>query len=172
MDSRWPKRRLEYAAEVIVEALKERQGGMSRQEVRHAARLHIGDTGLLDFAIKSINNYIVGNYVVLRTLNPSTRVLEFTINEVNSPTIVDSDSDEVIVESSPIKDPVGLDVNQDAKCLYHEVLEEYPESKLVELATRVVLYSKHLVKEWLFMDDQEDVLLRFLCQLLMTPDEC
>ncbi|KAF6171436.1 hypothetical protein GIB67_028087, partial [Kingdonia uniflora] len=81
MDSRCPKRRLEYAAEVIVEALKERQGGMSRQEVKDAARLHIGDTGLLDFVIKSINNYIVGNYVVLRTLYPSTRVLEFTINE-------------------------------------------------------------------------------------------
>ncbi|KAF6146540.1 hypothetical protein GIB67_008826, partial [Kingdonia uniflora] len=172
MDSRWPKRRLEYAAEVIVEALKERQGGMSRQEVRDAARLHIGDTGLLDFVIKSINNYIVGNYVVLRTLNPSTRVLEFTINEVNSPTIVDSDEDEAIVESPPITDPVGLDVYQDAKCLYHEVLEEYPESELVELATRVVLDSKHLVKEWIFKDDEEDVLLRFLCQLLMTPDEC
>ncbi|KAF6160998.1 hypothetical protein GIB67_007639 [Kingdonia uniflora] len=70
MDSRWPKRRLEYAAEVIIEVLKELQGGMSRQEVRDAARLHIGDTGLLDFVIKSINNYIVGNYVVLRTLNP------------------------------------------------------------------------------------------------------
>ncbi|KAF6168091.1 hypothetical protein GIB67_011476 [Kingdonia uniflora] len=85
MDSRWPKRRLEYAAEVIVEALKELQGGMSRQEVKDAARLHIGDTGLLDFVIKSINNYIIGNYMVLRTLIPSTRVLEININDVNSP---------------------------------------------------------------------------------------
>ncbi|CAA7057627.1 unnamed protein product [Microthlaspi erraticum] len=46
LGSRWPVRRLEYAAEVIVESLKEmkslNQNGMTRQDVRDAARLHIG----------------------------------------------------------------------------------------------------------------------------------
>ncbi|PQM40741.1 PHD finger protein MALE MEIOCYTE DEATH 1 [Prunus yedoensis var. nudiflora] len=51
MDSRWPQRRLEFTADVIVNALEEKKerdfshGGMTRQDVRDAARLHIGDTG-------------------------------------------------------------------------------------------------------------------------------
>ncbi|XVE95615.1 hypothetical protein REPUB_Repub02eG0113600 [Reevesia pubescens] len=49
MDNRWPAKRLEFAAEVIVDALKEhksefRHGGMTRQDLRDAARMHIGDT--------------------------------------------------------------------------------------------------------------------------------
>ena len=43
MDSRWPPRRLEFAADVIVGALKEKKenccfgtGGMTRQDVRDA----------------------------------------------------------------------------------------------------------------------------------------
>lgn len=79
MDSRWPARRLEYAAQIIVNALKEKKenkfshGGMSRQEVQDAARLHIGDTGLLDYVLKSMNNVIVGSNIVCRAVNPSTR---------------------------------------------------------------------------------------------------
>lgn len=76
MDSRWPTRRLEFTAEVIVDALKENQahGGMTRQDLRDAARLHIGNTGLLDPVLKAMNNVIVGNHVVCRTV---TQSLEF-----------------------------------------------------------------------------------------------
>ncbi|KAG5242387.1 PHD finger protein MALE MEIOCYTE DEATH [Salix suchowensis] len=48
--SGWPARRFESAAQIILNALKEKKenkfshGGMSRQEVRDAARLHDGDT--------------------------------------------------------------------------------------------------------------------------------
>ncbi|KAK7819131.1 phd finger protein [Quercus suber] len=76
MGSRWPTRRLESTAEVIVDALKENQahGGMTRQDLRDAARLHIGNTGLLDHVLKAMNNVIVGNHVVRRTV---TQSLEF-----------------------------------------------------------------------------------------------
>lgn len=64
MDSRWPVRRLEQVAEVIVEALKEKKAannvcscGMTRQEARDAARLHIGDTGLIDHVLKVMKNF-------------------------------------------------------------------------------------------------------------------
>ena len=50
--------------------------------MRDAARLHIGDTGLLDCVLKSMNNVIVGNYTVRRAVNPSNRVLEYTIQEL------------------------------------------------------------------------------------------
>ncbi len=78
LDSRWPGRRLEFAANVIVDALKEKKesdpvnNGMTRQEVRDAARQHIGDTGLLDYVLKSMNNVIVGNCIVRRAINPET----------------------------------------------------------------------------------------------------
>ena len=67
---------LEFTAEVIVGALKENQahGGMTRQDLRDAARLHIGNTGLLDHVLKAMNNVIVGNHVVCRTV---TQSLEF-----------------------------------------------------------------------------------------------
>lgn len=87
LDSRWPTRRLEYAANVIVDALKEKREndplhkGMTRQEVRDAARLHIGDTGLLDYVLKSMNNVIVGDYTVRRAINPINRIFEYTIED-------------------------------------------------------------------------------------------
>ncbi|KAK9121845.1 hypothetical protein Syun_019462 [Stephania yunnanensis] len=199
-NSRWPARRLEYAAEVIVEALKEKQGGMSRQELRDAARLHIGDTGLLDFVIKSINNLVVGDYVVHRALNASKRVLEFTVKELNRKgTITSSDcpfsnqhhhlrkeqlNEKIIANRTssatrfgslstkhdmlPAKkkgvamgEP-GLNVHTDIEFMYQTVLQVYQESKIVGSALRVVLDSKHFVKEWPFVD-QDDELLRFIC---------
>ncbi|KAI3926130.1 hypothetical protein MKW98_028266 [Papaver atlanticum] len=77
MPSRWPAKRLEYAAEVIMGALREKDSGMSRQEVRDAARVHIGDTGLLDFVLKSSDNLIVGDYFVSRSRNTDTHTFEF-----------------------------------------------------------------------------------------------
>ncbi|KAI3996729.1 hypothetical protein MKX01_041029 [Papaver californicum] len=78
MPSRWPEKRLEFAAQVIMDALMEKRTGMSRQELRDAARVHIGDTGLLDFVLKSSDNLLVGEYFVRRDRNPETRTLEFT----------------------------------------------------------------------------------------------
>lgn len=77
MPSRWPAKRLEYAAEVIMGALREKDSGMSRQEVRDAARVHIGDIGLLDFVLKSSDSLIVGDYFVSRSRNPGTHTYEF-----------------------------------------------------------------------------------------------
>jgi len=69
MDSRWSTRRLDVAVQLIVEAVKEDKAmklgssGMTRKDERDAARFHIGDTGLLNYVLKSLNNVIVGNYV-------------------------------------------------------------------------------------------------------------
>ncbi|KAJ0076466.1 hypothetical protein Patl1_34654 [Pistacia atlantica] len=70
--------RLESVVEVIVNVLLEKttkkvgRGGMSQMEVREAARKQIGDTGLLDYVLKSMNNVIVGDHIVRRVVNPST----------------------------------------------------------------------------------------------------
>ncbi|KAK8609100.1 hypothetical protein V6N13_025407 [Hibiscus sabdariffa] len=49
MDSRWPAKRLELVAQVIVDALKQHKsqfglGGMTRQDLRDVTRIHIDDT--------------------------------------------------------------------------------------------------------------------------------
>ncbi|CAI0459282.1 unnamed protein product [Linum tenue] len=58
---RWSPKRIEMATRAI--------------EVRDAARIYIGDTGLLDFVLKSLGNHMVGNYLVRRCLNPVTKLM-------------------------------------------------------------------------------------------------
>ncbi|CAI5977113.1 unnamed protein product [Closterium sp. NIES-64] len=65
---------------VIVDVLSLRPGAwLPRHEVREAARQRIGDTGLLDFVLKSLGNRLVGDVVVRRAINPLSKVLEFSL---------------------------------------------------------------------------------------------
>ncbi|XVF39173.1 hypothetical protein PTKIN_Ptkin01aG0014100 [Pterospermum kingtungense] len=171
MDSRWPAKRLEYAAEVIVDALKEHKaefghGGMTRQDLRDAARMHIGDTGLLDYVLKSMNNVIVGSHVIRRGIN-THRILEYTIEELDNGAKRTEPEQErhqkPLTDALPALVP-GTDVYNDVVYLYDNVLLNYPESELLEIATQAVLDSKHFVKEWPFRDE-DDQLLRFICQV-------
>ncbi|XP_015869864.3 PHD finger protein MALE MEIOCYTE DEATH 1 [Ziziphus jujuba] len=179
MDSRWPQRRLEFAAEVIVSALKEKKernfgrgGGMTRQDVRDAARLHIGDTGLLDYVLKSLNNVVVGNHIVRRAVNPMTRILEFTIHDLNvvgsEPELPAPNPKPRLLPSSPSSSSTGLipglDVYNDVVFLYRHVLLGYPESELVDSASQAILDTKHFVKEWPLKDEDEDQRLTFVCR--------
>ncbi|RZC57937.1 hypothetical protein C5167_005243 [Papaver somniferum] len=176
---------------VIVDALKEKGSGMSRQDLREAARLHIGDTGLLDFVLKSINNLIVGKYVVLRAMNLETRMLEFTIHELlgedacetpesspdgpvaarhttTSTTTTTTTTTATTTTTHITHDTPGLDVYSDVLYLYKELLLQGYDGKTItelsQLSTQAVLDSKHFVKEWP-LRDEEDFFLRFVCRL-------
>uniref|UniRef100_A0A6N2KT99 PTC1-like winged helix-turn-helix domain-containing protein n=1 Tax=Salix viminalis TaxID=40686 RepID=A0A6N2KT99_SALVM len=125
MDSGWPARRFEYAAQIILNALKEKKEN-NRQEVRDAARLHIGDTGLLDYVLKSMNNVIVGSHIVCRAVNPSTRVLEYTIHELGNRVLINEPEPEIVPEPLPVPALVpGADVYSDVVYLYTNVLLLY-----------------------------------------------
>ncbi|PIN01011.1 PHD Zn-finger protein [Handroanthus impetiginosus] len=167
LDSRWPVRRLEHVAQVIVEALKERRGtnnvrscGMTRQEARDAARLHVGDTGLIDHVLKVMNNVIVGNNVVRRSVNRCTKVLEYTLHDFK----------EGKEFYCPIADQqaltIGTSVYNDVAYLYRNVLLGYAEESdsVKWAAVQMILFSKHFVKEWPFRDEDDDSL-RFICRL-------
>ncbi|XP_050379289.1 PHD finger protein MALE MEIOCYTE DEATH 1 [Argentina anserina] len=175
MDSRWPARRLESAADVVVNALIEKKekdsknGGMARQDVRDAARLHIGDTGLLDYVLKSLNNVVVGNHIVCRSMNPTTHILEYTVHDLDDGEKVSEPEKEIVFSLPPLPAAIvpRIDVYSDVLYLYEHVLLGYPESELVELATRAVLDTKHFVKECSFKDDKENLLTLF-CQILPT----
>ncbi|XP_060183792.1 PHD finger protein MALE MEIOCYTE DEATH 1 [Lycium barbarum] len=175
LDSRWPVRRLEFTADVIVDALREKREatnrfgscGMSRQEARDAARLHIGDTGLIDYVLKSMNNVIVGGYVVRRAVNRATRVLEYTIQELRN--CDQPEQEKEYGNMSRCQDYYvnpGTDVHTDVFCLYNNLLLSFGQSDVMNFAVRTVLDSKQFVKEWLFRDDPDDSLLRFICCIL------
>uniref|UniRef100_A0A6N2KKH5 PTC1-like winged helix-turn-helix domain-containing protein n=1 Tax=Salix viminalis TaxID=40686 RepID=A0A6N2KKH5_SALVM len=112
MDSGWPARRFEYAAQIILNALKEKKenkfshGGMSRQEVRDAARLHIGDTGLLDYVLKSMNNVIV----------------EVTLSVLGNRVLINEPEPEIVPEPLPVP---ALVPGADVVYLYTNVLLLY-----------------------------------------------
>ncbi|KAK9689745.1 hypothetical protein RND81_09G078100 [Saponaria officinalis] len=180
MDTRWPKRRLEYTAGIIVDALKEHKeiskftkSGMTRQEVRDAARAHIGDTGLLDYVLKSMNNVIVGDYIVRRHTNTANKVLEYTIQKLGEipRKVIDTECSSVHVLrlTGPASVPQS-DVLQDLYILYKDILLEQLDSDISGLSVRAILDSKHLVKEWPF-NDETDQLLRFICRILPTSYE-
>ncbi|XP_010511544.1 PREDICTED: PHD finger protein MALE MEIOCYTE DEATH 1 [Camelina sativa] len=176
LGSRWPVRRLIFAAEVIVESLKEmkamKPNGMTRQDVRDSARLHIGDTGLLDYVLKSMHNVVVGNVLVRRYVDPVTRILHYTIQELDDAmNVIEPKKEEAVLleEITPLRiyTPLkpGADVYGDLLLLYTNVLLNYPESELlVRSATQAILDSKHFVKEWPIWDNSETVL-QFVCRI-------
>ncbi|XP_071740348.1 PHD finger protein MALE MEIOCYTE DEATH 1-like [Rutidosis leptorrhynchoides] len=159
LDSRWSVKRLEDVANVVVNGLKKTKNcGMSRQEVRDMARLYIGDTGLIDYVLKSMNNVIVGEYVVRRAVNSRTGVLEYSLKEVNQN---DESVDRV---DSVITRYTQNDVYKDVAYLYQHVLME-SDYEMVEFAVRTILDCKNFTKTWPFNDDADEFL-RFICRVI------
>jgi len=171
-DGNRPAKRLEYAAEVIVNALKENDAGkfchgkMTRRDLRDAARVKIGDTGLLDYVLKSLDNVIVGTHVVCRTKNPATRTFEYSLHELGNG--IKSSEPDTEVLPKPFSAPAllpGVDVYCDLVYLYRNILVDYSGSDWVNKATRALLNSKYFVKEWPLID-QKDQFLTFTCRLM------
>lgn len=147
---RWSLKRVELATQVIVEALrKSKFKWVSRQEVRDAARAYIGDTGLLDFVLKSLGNHIVGKYLVRRSLNPVTKVLEYCLEDISN----SFPKQEVLVTNDSRKaryqNITRIQIMKDIYYLYKHILKEQKGSfPSIPLATRIILDSKYLVKDY------------------------
>ncbi|RCV11911.1 hypothetical protein SETIT_2G224700v2 [Setaria italica] len=155
---RWSAKRVDMAARAVVDALRRRAEPsarwVTRQEVRDAARAYIGDTGLLDFVLKSLGNHIVGNYVVRRAMNPVTKVLEYCLEDVSS--VLPAAGS---VPSGGCKVRVRFQLTRaqlmrDLAHLYRHVLKE-PSQALtagalgaIPVAVRMVLDTKHFVKDY------------------------
>lgn len=170
LESRWPARRLRMAAEVITDALEQRPQGMTRQEVRDSARLTIGDTGLIDFVLKSIGDCSVGGRMVRRTQNPATRVFEFSLDDRpdgewgDEPMAAPSVSPSSMVLTR-IAHPSQGQVERDTLWVYkHVVVPACPR------AAEAVLHSRRWGKAWGLRDDEDDRL-RFLCEWMPGEGE-
>ncbi|OMO58645.1 Zinc finger, PHD-type [Corchorus olitorius] len=152
---RWSPKRVEAATRVIVEALKRAEyRWVSRQEVRDAARAYIGDTGLLDFVLKSLGNHIVGNYLVRRCLNPVTKVLEYCLEDIST---VFPNQEGLILNNSKIKPRCKITKAQlmkDICYLYKSILKEQRPTmsngifSAIPMAARIILDAKFFVKEY------------------------
>ncbi|PNX84259.1 PHD finger protein male sterility 1-like [Trifolium pratense] len=153
---RWSPKRIEMATRVIVEALKRTEfRWISRQEVRDAARAYIGDTGLLDFVLKSLGNHIVGNYLVRRSLNPVTKVLEYCLEDISN--VYPCNEGLVMSSSNKVKDKYKITKGQlmkDMICLYKYILiDTKPIIGLeflsaIPLAARIILDTKYFIKDY------------------------
>ena len=153
---RWSPKRIEMATRVIVEALKRTEfRWISRQEVRDAARAYIGDTGLLDFVLKSLGNHIVGNYLVRRSLNPVTKVLEYCLEDISN---VYPCHEGIVMSSNKVKDNkykiTRAQLMKDMLYLYKYILIE-PKPMMgseflsaIPLASRIILDTKYLIKDY------------------------
>ncbi|XP_051145061.1 PHD finger protein At2g01810-like [Andrographis paniculata] len=153
-DCRWSAKRLEDVLFVIVDLLKQQKEdygemgrGMSRQELRDEARKSIGDTGLIDFVLKSIRCFAVGNQVITRAVNPSSRLTEFNIYEYSPETGAH----------------LGLSLSEDLMFLYENVLELYPDTHVVTNST--------FVKDWPIQRGIINYSMELLCKVLPTFDE-
>ncbi|KAK3020775.1 hypothetical protein RJ639_045847 [Escallonia herrerae] len=153
---RWSPKRVEMATRVIVEALKKAEfRWVSRQEVRDAARAYIGDTGLLDFVLKSLGNHVVGNYLVHRCLNPVTKVLEYCLEDISNGFFPSQEGS--VTNDSELRARFKITRAQllkDMFCLYSHFLKEQKSMMntgifaTISLASRVILNSKYLIKEY------------------------
>ncbi|KAL3032790.1 hypothetical protein AAZX31_02G102000 [Glycine max] len=152
---RWSPKRIEMATRVIVEALKRTKfRWVSRQEVRDAARAYIGDTGLLDFVLKSLGNHVVGNYLVRRSLNPVTKVLEYCLEDISN---VHPYDNEGLVMSNKVKDKYKItraQLMKDMLYLYKYILID-PKPMMgseflsaIPLAARIILDTKYFIKDY------------------------
>ncbi|PKA64370.1 PHD finger protein MALE STERILITY 1 [Apostasia shenzhenica] len=155
---RWSMKRVEMAAHVVVQALKRSEcRWVTRQEVRDIARTFIGDTGLLDFVLKSLGNHVVGNYIVRRMVNPVTKVLEYCLQDISSifPTSLSGTSPWSPKSRFQL---TGPQLMKDMFYLYHHILtrlNQIPATNSTILgglpvALNIVLDTKHLVKDYSF----------------------
>ncbi|KAL8520809.1 hypothetical protein ACS0TY_011383 [Phlomoides rotata] len=149
---RWPHRRLENVLLVIVDLLKQHkadnvgsEGRMSRQELRDGARKSIGDTGLIDFVIKSIKCFQMDDQIIRRAINPFSRLSEFTIHDTS-------------------QGGSHFNLSRDVWFLYENVLAGYPE-------TRTILSSNNLVKEWPIKGKIVNQSMELICKVLPSFDE-
>ncbi|KAI3865397.1 hypothetical protein MKX03_021628 [Papaver bracteatum] len=177
---RWSTKRVEMATRVIVEALMKAEfRWVSRQEVRDAARVYIGDTGLLDFVLKSLGNQIVGGYVVRRTVNPVTKVLEYCLEDLST------NFREGFSPGDPTKKyRHQITRNQLMKDLFYLYKFIFKEPKLsqnigllsvIPIAVRIILDSKYLIKDykgdlWQKTEIGNEEKLKLLCSVRLKND--
>ncbi|XP_009775431.1 PHD finger protein MALE STERILITY 1 [Nicotiana sylvestris] len=154
---RWSPKRVEMAIRVVVEALKRADSRwISRQEVRDAARAYIGDTGLLDFVLKSLGNHIVGKYLVRRCLNPVTKVLEYCLEDI-SKAFPKHDQGFSVNDSKGNQQYkiTWVQLMKDIYFLYKNILKELKGMSnytsifaTIPTASRIILDTKYFLKEY------------------------
>ncbi|ERN12722.1 hypothetical protein AMTR_s00043p00045130 [Amborella trichopoda] len=174
---RWSPKRFEATARVVANVLEASGSSrLSRQEVRDRARKSIGDTGLLDFMLKSLNICTVGPHLIRRTVNPKTKVLEYSLSLVSTELDYCDGEAATITRKSESGDrrqnqiQVGRsEVERDLEYVYKRVLKGGLGGMVVEAARHVVLDTKHLAKVWPIRDD--DGKLWFMVSMVLSEEE-
>uniref|UniRef100_A0A7N0V9Q6 PHD-type domain-containing protein n=1 Tax=Kalanchoe fedtschenkoi TaxID=63787 RepID=A0A7N0V9Q6_KALFE len=194
LDCRYPKRRLQSTAQTVVLILRRGRNGfmqMGRHELREIMRQHVGDTGLIDYVLKSINNVIVGDKIVRRIYSSETKRLEFTVENYKgrkTPTSIFDMEDETAIPSplgpphfsSPLPEQAsamlaampGENVLDDISYVYKCIVRGYKSCDPVALASQAIIDSKFFVKEWKVEEEEKDSMSTWVvCRVLPSSDE-
>lgn len=154
---RWSPKRVEMAIHVVVEALKRAEfRWVPRQHVRDVARAYIGDTGLLDFVLKSLGNHVVGKYFVRRCLNPVTKVLEYCLEDVSREEFPNQEWRSRHHHHHHHQRVSWDQLMKDIVYVYKNILGHHnivPQNDgvfaTIHVASSIILDSKYLVKEYI-----------------------
>ncbi|KAG8382650.1 hypothetical protein BUALT_Bualt05G0099400 [Buddleja alternifolia] len=174
---RWSPKRVEMAIHVVVEALKRAEfRWVSRQHVRDVARAYIGDTGLLDFVLKSLGNHIVGKYFVRRCLNPVTKVLEYCLEDVSR--VLPKQEAFPLIEAR-LKPMISwAQLMKDIFYMYRNIFREQNAMTnngvlaTIPMASRIILDSKYFTKEYCCeMAANDEANKRKICCAVMLTEE-
>lgn len=167
-DCRWPAKAVKQAAEVLISVLKSNfsKKTMSLPELQEKAGQAIGDSELVGFVLKSLSNSLIGNQLIYCSKHPSTKRVEFSIEDVLNQGMIEN-----LEGLSSLEIAYERDVYEDVLFLYSNVLFGYKESDSVSLASRTIIDGKQFVKEW-FLEDQEiNQFMPLECQVLPSFDE-
>eukprot|EP00850_Spirogloea_muscicola_P006301 SM000030S11310 [mRNA] locus=s30:14120:25443:- [translate_table: standard] len=164
---RWQPKRLEQATGALLDVLRDVAGRiwLSRQALREGARCQIGDTGLLDYVLKGFYNKAVGDQIIRRRFNPSTRMLEYRLEDYHgTATLEATDDGEAWVHSpSPAPPPhptaeIGrAEILRDLRYMYRTILEGtgrlarrggIAAVAAIPNAARIVLDTKQFIKDY------------------------
>ncbi|CAE6074619.1 unnamed protein product [Arabidopsis arenosa] len=170
--SRWPGRRLNEAAQAVLKVFKEQKSTITRQELREAVRISIGDTGLIDFLLKHIDKVLIGDQIVQRFTSQKSRMLQFSLRTINSCVQEQERKKKRKLKPQEINEwtstTPGLSPYDDILYLYKNLLLTYPDSDIYSEASQVILNCKSFIKEWSY---QEPNPLTVSCQVLPSHEE-
>ncbi|KAF8046077.1 hypothetical protein N665_4040s0001, partial [Sinapis alba] len=168
--SRWSGKRLGEAAQAVLDAFKERNSVLTREELREAVRLSIGDTGMIDFLLKHIDKVLIGDQIIHKFATPGSRKFRFSLMPVNSRADLDQEAEQKEANGWTPTTP-GLDPHEDILYLYHNLLLMYPDSEVYGDASEVILNCKSFVKEWPLPSYQGPNSITVSCQVVPNHEE-
>lgn len=159
---KWSGERLSETAQAALNAFKDRNSVLTRQELFQAIISGSSrDRGKISFLLKHIDKVLMGDQIIQRFKTTGSQMFLFSLIKLNQ---------EAKQQKASSTTP-GLDPYQDIMYLYRKLLLTYPYSEVYIDASEVILNCKCFVKEWPLPSHQEQKFITVSCQVLPNHEE-